>query len=95
MGEPAETRHLVLANEEGAISPPWSIHCRRRHLAYTFIWAMAGDNVDYKDVEMVAMDDAAVSDPLPRSTARSRSSPAPTPASARRSRSGWPAPAPR
>jgi len=56
MGEPGETRHLVLANEEGAISPPWSIHAGAGTAAYTFIWAMAGDNVDYKDVEMVAMD---------------------------------------
>jgi 4-deoxy-L-threo-5-hexosulose-uronate ketol-isomerase len=56
MGEPSETRHMVLGNEEGALSPPWSIHCGAGTGAYTFIWAMAGDNVDYKDVDMVAMD---------------------------------------
>jgi 4-deoxy-L-threo-5-hexosulose-uronate ketol-isomerase len=57
MGQPEETRHLVLANEQGAISPPWSIHCGAGTGSYTFCWAMAGDNVNYKDVEMVGMDD--------------------------------------
>ncbi|MBU2329457.1 MAG: 5-dehydro-4-deoxy-D-glucuronate isomerase [Alphaproteobacteria bacterium] len=53
MGEPQETRHLFIANEEGAISPPWSVHSGAGIGTYTFIWAMAGDNVDYTDMEFV------------------------------------------
>lgn len=57
MGEPAETRHLFIANEQGALSPPWSIHAGAGIGAYTFIWAMAGDNVDFTDMDMLAPGD--------------------------------------
>jgi 4-deoxy-L-threo-5-hexosulose-uronate ketol-isomerase len=57
MGEPDETRHLIVRNEQAILSPPWSIHCGAGTGAYTFIWAMAGDNVDYTDVEKVEMAD--------------------------------------
>ncbi|HQZ11373.1 MAG TPA: 5-dehydro-4-deoxy-D-glucuronate isomerase [Devosia sp.] len=57
MGEPHETRHLMVANEQAVISPAWSIHAGVGTAAYTFIWAMAGDNVDYSDVDPVAVSD--------------------------------------
>jgi 4-deoxy-L-threo-5-hexosulose-uronate ketol-isomerase len=55
MGEPGETRHLVVANDQAIISPPWSVHSGCGTAAYSFIWAMGGDNQDFTDMDMVSM----------------------------------------
>lgn len=57
LGEPSQTRHLLVADGEAVVSPSWSVHCGVGTAAYTFVWAMAGENQSFDDMDGCAITD--------------------------------------
>ena len=57
MGTPTETRHVLVAPDQALISPPWSVHSGVGTTSYSFIWAMAGENYTFTDMDILTISD--------------------------------------
>jgi 4-deoxy-L-threo-5-hexosulose-uronate ketol-isomerase len=57
MGEPRETRHIIVRNRQAVVAPSWSMHFGAGSTSYSFVWAMGGENQEFADMDMVAMNE--------------------------------------